>query len=563
MAFLLDVTINLWLLLRNAYVRLLKRPPDYFWIELTGKLPEFESRTSFLRRRLAPGPEALSLEGLRRRLDLVSADGRARGIVLRIQGLDADWAALEEVRLQLAAFRRRGFRVMAYLIEADSRSYYLACAADEIYATTLATVNVVGVRSRIDFVKNALNRFGIEAEVFAVSPYKSAYDRFSHQDFTRESREQAERLLDRRYAELVTAVSVNRDISPEEARHKIDGAPYPATAAVREGLLEGACYEDELPERLGRDTERAKLAEWSAASGSLMKPYRRSSRRRVGLVGLFGTIVRGRSRKLPFPLPLVGGEQAGSESVVGALRTAERNRRVAAVLFHIDSRGGDALASDLIWREVERIRRKKPIVVLMGNAAASGGYYVAAAADHVVARGNTITGSIGVIALRPVADRLYGRLGVNPASVERGARSGLYDPSRRLLPDEGEVLWKQVQSIYSEFKDRVVRGRSMEIERLEGIAGGRIWTGAEALEHGLVDEIGGYDSALRKAKELAGIEVDGPETVLKISPPRNVRPMPGEPAGSLHRTFGDIKRTLSELSGDRVWALAPYEISED
>jgi protease-4 len=561
MSLITDALVNLWRFLRNAYVRLLWRPPEYVWIEVSGSLPEFETPVGFLRRRFLPGRAPPSLERLRERLDRISADGRARGVVLRVRSLDAGWAALEELRRELRAFRERGGRVVAYLTEADSRAYYLACAAEEILATPLAPVNVVGVRTRVNFLRDALNRVGLEAEVVAVSPYKSAGDPYVRNDFSRESREQAERLLERRYEELVGVISEARGLGPEETRDRIDRAPYHAADALSEGLLDGVCYEDELPERLG--AEGARLEEWGAAHRSLLVGYRRSPRRRVGVVSLSGAIVRGRSRKLPVPLPLVGQEQAGSESVVGALRSAEKSRHISAILFHVESPGGDALASDLIWREVERIRAKKPVVVLMGNVAASGGYYVSAAANHVVARRTTITGSIGVITIRPVARDLYERLGVNPAAIERGAHAGLLDPSRRPTPDELRVLERQIGFIYHEFKDRVSRGRNFQVAEIDGIAGGRVWTGAEARGIGLADELGGFRDALRKARELGEIKDEAPGAFVKISPPRGGRPTPGDPAEAARETLGTIKHVVSELRASRVWAVAPYEISED
>ncbi len=263
------------------------------------------------------------------------------------------------------------------------------------------------------------------------------------------------------------------------------------------------------------------------------------------------------------PLPLVGREQAGSESVVAALRVAEKDRRVSAVLLRVESPGGDALASNLIWREIERIRAKKPVVALMGNVAASGGYYVSAPASHVVARRNTVTGSIGVLTVRPVAGGLYGKLGINPASVDRGARAGLFDPSRRPTPDEVGVLERQIGLVYDEFKDRVAVGREIELTDLEEVAGGRVWTGEEALKIGLVDEIGGFREALRKATELGGIGREAPEMLIKISAPRAGRPLPGNPVEAARDAVGEVGRALSELRADRVWALAPYEISED
>jgi protease-4 len=291
-------------------------------------------------------------------------------------------------------------------------------------------------------------------------------------------------------------------------------------------------------------------------------PYRRRLRKKVALVTLSGTIVRGRSRRLPFPLPFIGGEQAGSESVVGALRVAEKNRRVAAVLFYVDSPGGDALASDLIWREVERISARKPVVVLMGNAAASGGYYVSAAASHVVARCGTLTGSIGVLAIRPVALGLYEKLGINPVVLERGAHAGLLDPSRRPSPDELRVIEGQIERIYTEFKDRVAQGRKLVLSDLEGIAGGRVWTGTEALDLGLVDETGGFREALSKARELGGIDQDVPGVLTKINPPRGGRPLPGEPAQTALDAIGETWLSLSELRVGGFLALTPYKISD-
>jgi protease-4 len=561
MSLLVNALVNLFRLLRNVHARVLRRPTDFVWISVTGALPEFEpSKRGLLRRRLDPRPTVPSLEGIRARLDRLLADGRPRGVILRVENLDADWAALEELRAELHRFRSNGKKVVVYLVDPGTRSYYLASTADEIFASPLSTLSVVGLRARVNFLKDALSSVGIEAEVLAVSPYKSAADPISRSDFSKESREQVERLLDRRFDELVAAISSGRDIPPGKTRALIDRAPYSAAEAVEEGLLDGALYEDELSERLGDDEKSAKLAEWRAAKKALRVPYRRRTRKLVGLVRVTGPIVRGRSRKLPVPLPIVGNEQAGSDSVVAALRVAEKSRRVGAILLHVDSRGGDALASDLIWREVERIRPKKPVVVLMGNVAASGGYYVSAAANRILARKNTVTGSIGVVLARLVASGLFGKLKVNPVAIERGARSNLLDPRRPPSPDELTVLNEQLHNFYDEFINRVAAGRELAPDILEGIAGGRVWTGAEALERGLVDEIGGFRTALDKARELAGIPDGTPDVLARISPPGNTRPTPGEP---VREAADAVRGVLSELGAARVWALAPYEISDD
>lgn len=560
MSILINLLANLWLALSNGY-RSLRRAPEYATIQVSGALPEFAPQRGILQRfgplRSQMRAQPPSLQQIRARLRRLSRDGRPEGVVLRVQSLDAGWAALEELRREISAFRERGGRVVAHLIEPDTHSYYLACAADEILATPLSTVGVVGVGTRVSFFKDALERVGAEAEVIAVSPYKSAGDTFTRNDFSRESREQAERLVERRYEEVVSAIANGRSISPEEARRLVDGAPYNASDAVNAGLLDGAVYEDELPERLG-EGGRARVAEWGTARKALRRPYRRLRRgRRIGVVGLSGVISRGRSRKLPVPLPFVGGEQAGSDSVVGALRRAEGDRSVGAVLFYVDSRGGDALASDLIWREVERIRGKKPVVALMGEYAASGGYYVSAAADRIVARSNTTTGSIGVIITRPVLAGLYEKAGINRVCVERGARAGLLDTARRPDEDEISVLRNQLLGIYANFKDRVAQGRDIAAEEVEPIAGGRVWTGAEALRRGLVDELGGFESALERARELAGLD-DSAEWV-RVTPPGSEHPEPGAVAGGLAEVAG----TAAELKVTRAWTMLPYELREE
>jgi protease-4 len=560
MSLLMNALINLLYLLRNAR-RAFRRPPDFVWISITGALPEFEpSRRGLLRRRLDPRTLAPSLESIRSYLDRVLADGRVRGVILRVENLDAGWATLEELRAELYRFRERGKTVAAYLVDPDTRSYYLASAADEVFASPLSTLNVVGLRVRVNFLKDALGSLGLETEVIAVSPYKSAADPISRYEFSPEAREQIERLLDVRFDELVNAISAGRDIPPEQVDAIIDEAPYSATEAVRNRLLDGALYEDELAGRLSNGEKPAKLGEWGVASKSLRLPYRsRRARKAVGLVRVEGTIVRGRSRKLPLPLPLLGREQAGSDSVVAALRVAEKSRRINAVLLYVDSPGGDALASDLIWREVERIRAKKPIVVLMGNAAASGGYYVSAPASHVFARKNSITGSIGVILTRPVAAGLLNRLKVNPVTVSRGARSNLVDPRRSPTPDELSVLEHQLDVFYDEFKDRVATGRGLPPDDLESIAGGRVWTGSEALRRNLVDEIGGFRDALAKTRELAEITEEESGALAKIKPP-GYRPAPGEP---VQEAVDAARDAFRELVTARIWAMTPYEISDD
>lgn len=560
---MITVLINAIRFLINVYRALSRRPPDYIWLTVSGSLPEFRVREGFPRRVVSASQSGLALEDLREVFDRLSDRREVQGVVLRIQDLNADWAALEEARSEVALFRASGKRVVAYMVGADTRAYYLACAADRVYATPASTLSVTGLSSRVNFLRDALERVGVEGEVLAVSPYKSAGETFTRNDFSAEAREQAERLLDRRYEQLESGIAEGRGMSAEMVREKIDNAPYGASRAVEEGLLDGIAYEDELSGKLG-GVEGVQVREWSRARLALKLPYRSLSRRRIGVVGATGTITRGASRRVPVPLPLVGGEQAGSDSVVAALRLAEQDRRIGSVLFHVDSRGGDSLASDLIWREVERIdKRSKPVVVLMGNTAASGGYYISAAARSIVARRSTVTGSIGVILLRPNFAGLYGKLGINPVTLERGANSGLFDTSHALRPADLDKLGEQLQEIYAQFKDRVHRGRGLSEEEIEPLAGGRVWTGAEARELGLVDDLGGYRAALRRAAAAAGMPPEeAARSLVHLRPPRRGRPEPGspQPAGLLSELTGlpETLRAARRLQKSGTWLVAPY-----
>jgi protease-4 len=263
----------------------------------------------------------------------------------------------------------------------------------------------------------------------------------------------------------------------------------------------------------------------------------------------------GESRNLPLPLPLLGGAQAGSDSVARALRQAEQDERIAALVLYVDSPGGDAFASDLIWREVLRVRRKKPVVVSMGNVAASGGYYVAAGASAIIAHQSTLTGSIGVVSLRPIAARLLERSGIHTTRFNRGARAGLLNVTQEPTDDDRAVLQKVIADLYADFKQRVCSGRGLCEEALEAVAGGRVWTGREARQHGLVDELGGLPDAIAKAQTLAKLSPDPDAPVLWITPGKRR-------SYALPTPFPTDERLLKQVLRPRVLALLPWVLSE-
>jgi protease-4 len=555
MGIIITWLINLTRAIRNGWRRLLRRRVDYVWIELSGALPEFAATPPWWQRRFLGAREPASLHGLRRKLQRIAADPQAAGVLLKIDGLAAGWATLQSLRDELAHFRASGKRAVAYLLTPDMAGYYAACAADEILIPPSAFLMITGLRAEVQFLKDALAKVGLAAEVEAVSPYKAAGESFVRSDISPENRAQLERLLDQRFAEVVRAISAARGIDAQAARDAIDAAPLSGQAALERGLVDGLCYEDQLAARFKTGEREPEILDWDAAKRALRLLTARRQRKLVAVVQVEGTITGGSSRSLPIPIPLFGGQQAGAESVAQALRQAERNRRVAAVVLYVNSRGGDAFASDLMWREVLRLRKNKPVVVAMGDAAASGGYYIAAPASAIVAQPATLTGSIGVVSLRPITAGLLERAGVNTVVLSRGAHSGVFSIGQPPSDDERQALRELIATSYAEFKQRVCEGRDMSADRLEPIAGGRVWLGQEALELGLVDQLGGMPEALLKAQELAGLPRDRDAPILLSRDGRGELPPQPFPAGGLLELWPLLEQALKT----RILAVMPWD----
>ena len=547
--------INLWRSLANGWRRLLRRRVDYVWLELSGTLPEFATTPPWWQRRFLSVREPASLHGLRRKLQRIASDPQASGVLLKIDGLAAGWATLQSLHDELAHFRASGKRAIAYLLTPDMAGYYAACAADEILIPPSAFLMITGLRAEVQFLKDALAKVGLAAEVEAVSPYKAAGETFVRSDISPENRAQLERLLDLRFAEIVRAISAARSIPAPGVRAAIDAAPLSGEAALERGLVDGLCYEDQLAARFKTGDREPQILDWDAAKRALRLLPARRQRKLVAVVQVEGTITGGSSRSLPIPIPLFGGQQAGSDSVAQALRQVERNRRVAAVVLYVNSRGGDAFASDLIWREVLRVRKSKPVVVAMGDAAASGGYYIAAPASAIVAQPGTLTGSIGVVSLRPITAGLLERAGVNTVVLSRGAHSGVFSIGQPPSDDERQALRDLIFTSYAEFKQRVCEGRDISAERLELIAGGRIWLGQEALELGLVDQLGGLPEALLKAQELAELPRDRDAPLLLARAGHAELPPQPFPAGGLLELWPLLEQVLKT----RILAVLPWD----
>ena len=508
---------------RNMLRRLRKAHVDYVVLPVGGPLPALaEPPRGFIARRLPLPNQPLSLQHLNVRLRMVGDAPNVRGVVFIFRGFSAGLATLQNFRAAVARLRAAGKEAVVYTPYLDMAHYYAATAASRIIAPPGAQFDVLGLYAEVTFLKDALARVGVQADVVQISPYKTAFDRFSQAGMTAEYRAQLDWLLDDQYDMLTADMAAGRGLSQDALRALIDRAPLSAEAARDAGLIDGVAYDDQLAEQLACPAPDAppaaaagaaaaprkpKLRSWARARDALLEKPRRHTRRWVGVLALEGMIAMGPSRQPPIelPIPFVGGAAAGEQTFVAMLRQLEKLDDLAALVLYVNSGGGSALASELIGRQLELFAARKPVVVYMGDVAASGGYYVAAPAGHIMSQTGTTTGSIGVITAKFSAAGLYERLSVNRVSLERGEHAGLYRDTNPMTAEERAIFQGSIQQTYEQFKSVVARGRGLAPEDVEAIGGGRVWTGRQARERGLVDSHGDFLDAIAKAAELAAL----------------------------------------------------------
>lgn len=555
---------------------------DYVAIEISGSLPERTGPPRGFFQRLLPLPSrAQSVESLNAQFERIGDAQNVRGALLILRSLSGvGLARLQNLRRSIERLQEAGKEVVVYSPTLDLTHYYLAAAADRLFAPPSSHFDLLGLVSETVYLKDALQKIGVEAEVLRVSPYKTAGNTFAESDLTPEERQQLEWLIGDSYDVVTADLARDRALSQAQIQGLIDTAPFSAERAVAAGLLDAAAYEDELPRLLAAapdgaggeangidgapaEPRDARLIPWARARRMLMEKVRHPSRRTIGVVAVEGAIVMGPSRQPPvnLPIPIIGGAMAGEETIVQLLRKAGQDDDLAAVVVYVDSGGGSSLASDLIWREMTQVAAKKPLLAYMGNVAGSGGYYVSSGAQQIICQRSTITGSIGVILMRMNLEGLLEKAAVNRAGVKRGAHADLYTAPGPLEPDERAVLWALVQETYGEFKAVVSQARQLSEEELEPIAGGRVWTGRQALAHRLVDGHGDFVDVLQRAAELSGLPFgEGHRLRVKNLAPRSERYVPPK-TEEVTQLIGEILslRHMRALNGD-VLALVPFDL---
>lgn len=561
-----DIPRNTLWTIRNLLRSIHRKGLDCVVLPIQGSYPELPPQRDplpFPLGLLPLFPPQTSLLDMQRTLDIIGNDEHVRTVVLRFDTLQTGLSILYSLRRLLLDLRAKGKRLVAWLPTAETHDYYLASACDEIILPQAGRLSALGLRLEATFLKDALSLAGVEADFESIAEYKTAPDTFRRSTMSEPHREMLDSILDSAYHEIVSAIAEGRKLDETRVRELIDAMPLTAAEAVETGLADAVLYEDELAAHLAPNDSVVPLLPWRQAVRRLRTPIKWTTRQRIGIVSLEGTIVPGRSRRVPIPvpLPIPIGTLAGAETIVQALRSAETDTRIVAVILNVETPGGSAIASDLIWREVRRLRERKPVVVLMGAQAASGGYYVSAPASRIVARPTTLTGSIGIWSGKFALADLYNKLGIGREAVQRGAMAGLYSETTSFSKEERERVRHDLGTSYALFKTRVANGRGMTEEQVEDVARGRAWTGAQAREIGLVDELGDLKTAMTIAKELAGLDPEQEYTTVHMQPPRHALPPPAFPsAEESTRNLYSMLEAIQGLARERVWALAPWTI---
>jgi len=480
-------------------LRRLRAAPVGSWVEVLvdGRVPELTVPPRGLERLRRRKP-VTSLSDLRELAAELRKDLRPQGLLVTLKHFEGGMAAALALRDILLGLAKNKRRVVVYLpTGADTKGYFIASAATEALGFPQAQVTLLGFASRGVFLKNALSKAGVVAEVIAHGKYKSAGDSLSRDTMSDAQREQSGALLDLMYGTLTRALET-RGLSAEEAKAAVDTGVFRTPEAVNAKLLDAALHDDEVGKRLAHEGE-------PAVSGVSAERYLRARRATrlgtrgrgpcIAVVRVHGAISQGDS-------PFARG--ALEHDIIAAVRLARESKSVRGVVLHIDSPGGSALASARMHRELELLASDKPLVACMADVAASGGYYVAAPAHAIIAQPLTITGSIGVIMARFAVGPVLERLGVNVEVLKRGAHADLLDPTRALTDSERAAFAREIEGTYRDFVDVVARGRKKTADEVDAVAQGRVWSGEDALSRGLVDALGGLDVALAEVRRRIG-----------------------------------------------------------
>ncbi len=476
------------------------KTPTTIVLDLEGEI--LEQNSTDLSARLMQRGSRPTLRELIENIDKAAADKRVVAMVVRPRSVQFGWGKADEIRAALQRFRKSGKKLYCHMVHAGLREYYMATACEKVFMQPVGMLDIKGMRGEAMFWKGTLDKIGAQPQLVHTGDYKTYSNAFTETGFTVAHREMVNWLIDGLYGEAIRAVAEGRGKDLVSARSLIEAGPYEAPQAQTAGLVDQVLYEDEVYDLIKNLDASKRFNKMSARRyGDVpLDEAGLKGGRKIGVVYAVGTIMQGQDGMDP-----MGDTSVGSETMGRLLRDAGDDDSVKAVVLRVDSPGGDAMASDTIWRQMTTLRKKKPVVISMSDVAASGGYYISATGDPIVAGRNSITASIGVVYGKINIHGTYDKLGITKDVVTRGPYALLDSEYHAYTPDEWQRVQKLADDTYLEFKRKVAGARKMKVEDVDSIARGRVFTGEQAKQKGLVDELGGLDRALDLAKEKAGI----------------------------------------------------------
>ena len=529
-------------------------------LRVSGALPDYSPDDPF--KRFFGGPDQ-SLTGLVMQFKKAKVDKRIKAVLLDIDMSGAGWGKAEEIRDAIKDFRTSGKPVYAFIELGLNKEYYIATACDKIYVPPPGELFINGLAADVMFFRGSLDKLGVYPDIYQIGKYKSAGDMFTQKQMTDAHREYINSLLDDLFNRYVQTIAEARHKTPDEIKALIDNAPYNGNQAKANGLIDEVAYHDEVEKQMKtmlgyKETDtftpvRAEYRDVSPESLGL------NEGERIAVIYASGEIGSGRSENSPS-----GDQSIGSDTLSRAVTDAALDKSIKAIVIRVDSPGGSGLASDIIWHAVDAANQKKPVVISMSDVAASGGYYISASAAKIVAQPSTITGSIGVVAGKPVMRGLYDWLGISNEYVMRGKTAGMFRETEKFSDEERVKFEEWIKTTYyQDFVPKVAKGRKKDAQYVDSVGQGRVWTGAQAKERGLVDEYGGLDRAIEVAKELAKIPADkGVERVILPYPRTFLQELMSSGADNSNTQVAQQRAVLAALPEDARRAFRFMQLME-
>lgn len=505
-------------------------------LRVSGSLPDYapEDPTA----RLFGISQPQSFTSLLTQLRKAKVDSRINGVLLDIDFPQIGWGKAEELRDAIKDFRASGKPIYSYMEIGMNKDYYIASSTEKIFMPPSGDLYVNGFAAEAMFYKGSLDKLGIEADVIQIGPkYKNAPDQYTKKQMGDGQKEVINALLDEYFERLKNGIAEARNKTPGDVEALINDAPYHADDAKTKGLIDDTFYRDQvydqLKTRLGYKAEdKLRTIGGSEYREIPSDTLGLNKGEKIAVIYVSGAINMGSSNKSPF-----GGEMVGADTIVKAVNDAANDSSIKAIVLRVDSPGGSALASDLMWHALENAKAKKPLVVSMADVAASGGYYISCNATKIVAEPTTVTGSIGVFLGKPVMKGFYDWLGITNEYITRGKNSGIFREDQKWTDGERAKMQSQAEKIYlGDFLPKVAQGRNKNVEEVNTLGQGRVWTGKQAKQYGLIDEFGGLEKAIEIAKQLANLPPD--KDVKRVAYP--------EPRSFFDNYFGSDDSTFTE-----------------